>query len=64
MRLKFRPVDGSFYDLFTESAQHLVVGAELLAEMLSEAPTTRTSPSGCARPSTPPTRRPTRSSGG
>ena len=36
MGLKFRPVDGSFYDLFTEQAQHLVLGAELLAEMLSE----------------------------
>ena len=35
-RLKFRPVDGSFYDLFTEQAQHLVVGAGLLAEMLAE----------------------------
>jgi uncharacterized protein len=35
VRLKFRPVDASFYDLFSESAQHLVVGAELLAEMLS-----------------------------
>ena len=35
MRLKFRPVDSSFYDLFSELAQHLVVGAELLAEMLS-----------------------------
>jgi predicted phosphate transport protein (TIGR00153 family) len=34
--LRFRPVDTSFYDLFTESAQHLVIGAELLAEMLSE----------------------------
>ena len=36
MRLRFRPVDTGFYDLFTQSAQHLVVGAELLAEMLSE----------------------------
>jgi uncharacterized protein len=36
VRLKFRPVDGSFYELFTEQAQHLVLGAELLAEMLSE----------------------------
>lgn len=36
MRLRFRPVDTTFYDLFTESAQHLVTGAELLAEMLSE----------------------------
>jgi predicted phosphate transport protein (TIGR00153 family) len=34
--LRFRPVDTSFYDLFTESAQHLVTGAGLLAEMLSE----------------------------
>ncbi len=34
MRLKFRPVDASFYDLFSESAAHLVVGAQLLAEML------------------------------
>jgi predicted phosphate transport protein (TIGR00153 family) len=34
--LRFRPVDSAFYDLFTEQAQHLVVGADLLAEMLSE----------------------------
>ena len=34
MGLKFRPVDSTFYDLFSEAAQHLVVGAELLAEML------------------------------
>jgi predicted phosphate transport protein (TIGR00153 family) len=34
--LRFRPVDGTFYDLFTEAAHHLVTGAELLAEMLSE----------------------------
>lgn len=36
MGLRLRPVDTSFYDLFTQSAQHLVNGAELLAEMLSE----------------------------
>ncbi|MFC5175672.1 DUF47 domain-containing protein [Nocardioides taihuensis] len=36
MRLKFRPVDTTFYDLFSELAQHLVVGAELLAEMLAD----------------------------
>ena len=35
MGLKFRPVDGSFYDLFSTSANHLKVGAELLAEMLA-----------------------------
>lgn len=36
MGLRFRPVDTSFFDLLTESAQHLVGGAALLAEMLSE----------------------------
>ena len=36
MGLKFRPVDASFYDLFSESASHLVTGAGLLAEMLAE----------------------------
>ena len=36
MGLRFRPVDTTFYDLFTQSAQHLVKGAELLAEMLSD----------------------------
>lgn len=36
MGLKFRPVDATFYDLFSEMAHHLVSGAELLAEMLSE----------------------------
>jgi predicted phosphate transport protein (TIGR00153 family) len=34
--LRLRPLDTSFYDLFTQAANHLVVGAELLAEMLSE----------------------------
>ncbi len=36
MGLKFRPVDGGFYDLFTDQANHLVRGAALLAEMLAE----------------------------
>ena len=36
MGLRLRPVDTSFFDLFTQSAQHLVVGAGLLAEMLGE----------------------------
>ena len=36
MRLRFRPVETSFYDHFSASAQHLVVGAGLLAEMLTE----------------------------
>ena len=35
MRFKFRPVDGSFYDLFSTLANHLVVGAALLSEMLA-----------------------------
>jgi predicted phosphate transport protein (TIGR00153 family) len=33
--LRFRPVDASFYDLFAQSAQHLVVGAGLLADMMA-----------------------------
>jgi predicted phosphate transport protein (TIGR00153 family) len=33
--LKFRPTDSTFYDLFTEAANHLVTGSALLAEMLS-----------------------------
>ena len=36
MALRLRPTDTSFYDLFTTSAQHLVTGAGLLAEMLGE----------------------------
>ncbi len=36
MGLRLRPVDTSFYVLLTESAQHLVRGASLLAEMLAE----------------------------
>ncbi|HWI42594.1 MAG TPA: DUF47 family protein [Nocardioides sp.] len=36
MGLRLRPVDTSFYDLFSRSAQHLVAGAEILAEMLAE----------------------------
>ena len=36
MGFRFRPVDTSFYILFTEQAQHLVTGASLLAEMLAE----------------------------
>jgi len=34
--LRFRPADTTFYDLFTQSAGHLVDGAALLAEMLGE----------------------------
>ncbi len=34
--MRFRPVDASFYDMFTESAQRLVGGSALLAEMLSD----------------------------
>ena len=36
MRFRIRPVDTSFYDLFAESANHLVGGVSLLAEMLSD----------------------------
>ena len=34
MRFRIRPVETSFYDLFTEQANHLVGGANLLAQML------------------------------
>jgi uncharacterized protein len=34
--LRLRPTDTSFYDLFTTSAQHIVTGAGLLAEMISD----------------------------
>jgi predicted phosphate transport protein (TIGR00153 family) len=34
--LRLRPIDTSFYDLFSTSAQHLVTGAGLLAEMITE----------------------------
>jgi len=34
--LRFRPVDTTFYDLFSEQAQHLVEGAGLLGEILVE----------------------------
>ncbi len=36
MPLRFRPVDATFYDLFTKLANQLVKGAELLAEMLAD----------------------------
>ena len=36
MALRLRPADTTFYDLFTESANHLVKGAGLLAEMLGD----------------------------
>ncbi|HET7386475.1 MAG TPA: DUF47 family protein [Nocardioidaceae bacterium] len=36
MALRLRPADTTFYDLFAQSATHLVHGAELLAEMLGD----------------------------
>jgi predicted phosphate transport protein (TIGR00153 family) len=33
---RLRPVDTAFYDLFAEQANHLVIGAGLLAEMLAD----------------------------
>ncbi len=41
MKFRFRPVDASFYDLFSEMSEHLVVGARLLAEMLAAEGTDR-----------------------
>lgn len=34
VRFRFRPVEADFYDLFIEAANHLVVGSDLLAQML------------------------------
>jgi uncharacterized protein len=34
--LRLRPTDTAFYELFTTSAQHIVTGAGLLAEMISD----------------------------
>lgn len=34
MRFRIRPVETTFYDLFAESASHLVKGADLLAQVL------------------------------
>ena len=36
MRFRFRPVDATFYDMFTDSAKMLVDGAALLTSMLDE----------------------------
>ena len=36
MRLRIRPTDTTFYDHFTQLANHLVEGARLLAEMLGD----------------------------
>jgi uncharacterized protein len=36
VRLRLRPTDTSFYELFAVSAQHIVTGAGLLAEMITE----------------------------
>ncbi len=33
-RLRLRPVDDTFFDLFTDASKHLVTGADLLSEML------------------------------
>jgi uncharacterized protein len=36
VRFRIRPLETSFYDLFSEAASHLVLGAGLLAQMLDE----------------------------
>ncbi len=36
MPLRLRPADNTFYEMFSEQANHLVTGAGLLAEMLGE----------------------------
>jgi predicted phosphate transport protein (TIGR00153 family) len=37
VRFRIRPVETTFYELFTEMANHLVLGADLLAQMLDPA---------------------------
>lgn len=37
MPLRFRPVDNTFYELFTEAARNLVQGADMLAELFGSA---------------------------
>lgn len=37
MRFSFRPVETRFYDLFSEAAEHLVRGTDLLAQLLNPA---------------------------
>lgn len=34
MRLRFRPVETSFYDLFSEAASHVVAGSQVLAAII------------------------------
>lgn len=41
MRLRLTPRNTSFFDLFAASAQHLVTGADLLAELLGAEPSGR-----------------------
>ena len=36
MALRFKPVDSAFYELLTESANHLVKGADILSELLAD----------------------------
>ena len=36
MGLRLRPIESSFYDLFSEAASHLVAGAALLAQILPD----------------------------
>ena len=34
MRIRIRPVQTSFYDLFAEAANHLVIGSEMVVSLL------------------------------
>jgi uncharacterized protein len=36
LAIRFRPRDNAFYDLFAQSAKNLVIGADLLAKLLSD----------------------------
>jgi predicted phosphate transport protein (TIGR00153 family) len=42
--LRFRPVDDTFFDMLTDAARHLVVGADLVSEMLGSTDVTHDRP--------------------
>ena len=64
MAFSIRPVDGAFYTLFAESAQHLVKGSALLAEMFAEGTDRAAKAKEMREAESRPTSRPTRSSSG
>ena len=50
MAFKFRPVDGTFFESLTELAQHLEIGADLLAQVLADEADRAAIAGACPRP--------------